>query len=55
MRSGLKFSICVVIGIQKVSDFGLLDQYSCFMFKNVENFLSFVIALDPLASYHQLQ
>lgn len=54
-RSGLEFSICVVIGIQKVSDFRFLDQCACYMFKNVVTFLSCVIALDPLAAYHQLQ
>lgn len=54
-RSGWEFPICVVIGIQKVSDFRFLDQYACYMFKNVVTFLSCVIALDPLASCHQLQ
>jgi hypothetical protein len=33
MRSGLEFSICVVIGIQKVSDFGFLDLYPVTCFK----------------------
>lgn len=34
----------------KASDFGFLDQYSCYMLKNVVNFLPCIISLDPSLS-----